>query len=45
MKNINELKEIIYLECNDLAIIENNNNKISLNCLKNIYYRYIYKLF
>ena len=34
-KNNKELKDIICPECNNLAIIENNNNKISLNCLKN----------
>ena len=37
MKKINnkELKEIICPECNNLAIINSNNNKISLDCLKN----------
>ena len=33
--NYNELKEIICPECHNLAIINSNNNKISLNCLAN----------
>ena len=34
-KNNKELKEIICPECHNLAIINNHNNKISLNCLVN----------
>ena len=32
--NNKELKDIICPECNNLAIINSNNNKISLNCLE-----------
>ena len=37
IKKINnkELKEKICPECNNIAIINSNNNKISLDCLKN----------
>ena len=34
-KNNKELKEIICPECNNLAIINSNDGKISLDCLKN----------